>query len=236
VLDHGALARDTYAALHRLAEGGMILVAVTGRPSSWGAVIARQWPVHGVVAENGAIAHSKQDGRVQLWDELPPDARASRQRRLREIADAVLAAFPGLRLADDCSGRTTDVTIDIGEFERVAADVVSAAIELATRLGARTSTSSVHLHLSLDGDDKATGVVRFLGRRFGQDPTACRWKFAFIGDSENDASCFAAFRTTIAVRNFRGRPTVMPRFLVSEERGKGFVRAADLLLSRGKRA
>ena len=40
------------------------------------------------------------------------------------------------------------------------------------------------------------------------------------------------FRTTIAVRNFRGRPTVPPRFITREPRGNGFAEAASLILSR----
>jgi len=37
-------------------RAGLALVAVTGRPAGWGRVLARQWPVAGCIAENGAVA------------------------------------------------------------------------------------------------------------------------------------------------------------------------------------
>ena len=49
VLTHGMLTKSAYDALWRLHESGLRLVAVTGRPSGWGEVIARQWPIDGAV-------------------------------------------------------------------------------------------------------------------------------------------------------------------------------------------
>jgi hypothetical protein len=63
----------------------------------------------------------------------------------------------------------------------------------------------------------------------GLDPTEATAVTSFIGDSENDAACFAAFRTTLAVRNLRGRPTVAPRFVTLAEKGQGFAEAAALV-------
>lgn len=235
VLDHGKLAVKTYEALGRLSQSGFLLVAVTGRPSSWGAVLARQWPVSGVVCENGALAHFDEDGRVKIWDEVPEKERRERRARLSGIAEAVQKQLPDLRHTDDAVGRVTDVTFDIGEYRRVAPDTVARAVGLLRELGARTLSSSVHLHATLEGHDKASGSTRFLEARFGLDPTASRSRFAFIGDSENDAACFAAFRTTFAVANLRGRPTVNPRFVTREERGAGFAEAVEVLLARRKK-
>jgi hydroxymethylpyrimidine pyrophosphatase-like HAD family hydrolase len=89
----------------------------------------------------------------------------------------------------------------------------------------------VHLHLTFDGDDKASGVVRTVRLLWGTDPTLLRFRYAFIGDSENDAACFAAFRTTIGVKNLSGRPTVGPRFVTSAARGRGFAEAAAHLVA-----
>ena len=76
------------------------------------------------------------------------------------------------------------------------------AIEaLARDLGMRTFTSSVHLHLTLDPFDKASGTVAFLARPLRDDPTAVRHRYAFIGDSTNDAACFFAFTTSFGVAN-----------------------------------
>src|SRR5262249_11689572 len=88
----------------------------------------------------------------------------------------------------------------------------------------------VHLHVTLEGADKASGAVAFLGNRHRWDPTEAISRAAFIGDSDNDEACFCAFRTTIAVQNFRGKPTVAPKFQTSAPRGAGFAEAARVLV------
>ena len=55
LLTHGRLTRQAYDALWDLHDAGLKLVAVTGRPSGWGEVLARQWPIEGCVTENGAM-------------------------------------------------------------------------------------------------------------------------------------------------------------------------------------
>jgi HAD superfamily hydrolase (TIGR01484 family) len=231
LLDHGRLGEAAYSALFRLAEAGFALVAVTGRPSGWGEVIARQWPVQGVVAENGAIACALVDERLTVLD-FAGTERARRREQLDAIVRDVQARFPALRPADDVIARRSDFTFDIGEHERVAREQVEEVRAYARSRGARTVASSVHLHLTLDGYDKASGAVRFLRESLGWDPTESAWRAAFIGDSENDEACFNAFRTTIAVANFTGRPTRSPRYVTRAQRGTGFAEAARTLIDR----
>jgi hydroxymethylpyrimidine pyrophosphatase-like HAD family hydrolase len=150
---------------------------------------------------------------------------------LAAIVSEVQQAFPELVAASDLAGRVTDFTFDIGEDQRIAPATVHGAVDLARRHGARTTVSSVHLHLSLDGDDKASGTVRVLGTLFGEDPTRALSRWAFIGDSENDQACFAAFRTTIAVANLSGRPSLAPRYITAAARSDGFVEAARTLVA-----
>lgn len=231
LLDGTRLGEAAYSALFRLREAGLALVAVTGRPSGWGEVLARQWPVDGVIAENGAVACARVDGRATVVD-FAESERASRRARLDAITSELRTRFPELRPSDDVGARRSDYTFDIGEHERVPAEVVAAARRAARSLGARTVASSVHLHVTLDGLDKASGAARFLRMRFGWDPTESSSHVAFIGDSENDEACFSAFRTTIAVANFRGRPTLPPRFVTDAARGEGFAEAARVIVER----
>ena len=53
--DHGRLPARAYVALERLKLAGFIVAPITGRPAGWCDLIARQWPVDGVVGENGAF-------------------------------------------------------------------------------------------------------------------------------------------------------------------------------------
>ncbi len=231
LLDGSRLSEKAYSSLFRLREGGLVLVGVTGRPSGWAEVLARQWPVDGMVAENGAVACDVVEDRLRFVD-FAGGERAGRRTRLDAIGVELRTRFPWLRPTDDSSARRTDVAFDIGEHERVPAEEIAVVRAAAKELGARTITSSVHLHVTLDGANKAAGATRFLAARFGWDVTASLGKLAYIGDSENDEACFAAFQTTIAVSNFRGRPTVLPRFVTRAPKGAGFAEAAALILSR----
>jgi HAD superfamily hydrolase (TIGR01484 family) len=231
-VDHGKLGEAAYGALFRLREAGLELVVVTGRPAGWGEVLARQWPVLGVVTENGAIALSRRRDRVIRIDPTDAAQRQLRRERLALLVAAVRERCPALSPADDVDARCSDFTFDIGEHQRLPEETAQEAIEFCRGQGARVTRSSVHLHVSFDGDDKASGAVRLLGASLGVDPTTARFRFAFIGDSENDAACFAAFRTTIAVRNLSGRPTVQPRFVTRAERSAGFVEAAERICER----
>lgn len=236
-LDHGELKAATYQALSDLRESGLRLVVATGRPAGWGEVLARMWPVHAVVTENGAIAHVNREGRVHCLDELSPDERARTRSSLEQIAGAVEREFPVLTRTNDARARISDITYDVGEYERVPRETVLRAVELARDLGARTTVSSVHLHITLDAHDKATGCLHVLWREFGIDTTRARMSFGFIGDSGNDAPCFAAFPASIAVSNLSGRPSVTPKFVTRGARGAGFVEAARRILeTRGSRA
>lgn len=231
LLDHGRLTEAAFGSLFRLREAGLRLAAVTGRPAGWGEVLARQWPIDGAVTENGAIAVFSDSGRLRRLDGAD-GGRAQLRQRLHSIVEALRVRVPELVPTDDVASRLSDYTFDIGEQRRAAPATIENATALARELGARTITSSVHLHVTLDGDDKASGTVRFLRRRFGLDATTCRFRFAYIGDSENDEACFSAFSTTLAVRNFQGRPTVPPRFITRGQRAAGFVEAVNTLLER----
>lgn len=226
LLDEGQLTERAYGSLFRLREAGLELVGVTGRPARWGRLLATQWPVAGVLTENGAIGYIRAGERIDTFDPVGASERTSRSNRLRALADHLRKEIPELKPTEDMPDRISDYTFDIGEYHQVDSETVARAQALALKAGARTVRSSVHLHISFDGSDKASGAVAFLRSRFGIDPTVARLRWAFIGDSENDAACFAGFKTTIGVANLRGRPSVPPRYVTSNARGAGFSEAA----------
>ncbi len=232
-LDDGRLTETAYAALGRLSRAGLALVAVTGRPAGFGEVMARQWPVRGVVTENGAVAFYREGGRLARWERADEATRRARRIRISAAFDELRRRFGEVRPSDDVHARISDFTIDIGESQRVPADVVSRIEDAARALGMRTFVSSVHLHLTLDPFDKASGTVAFLSDCFGEDPTRVRSRYAFVGDSGNDAPCFFAFATSLGVANVAAsvrRLSVPPRFVASQPKGKGFAQIADRIL------
>jgi hydroxymethylpyrimidine pyrophosphatase-like HAD family hydrolase len=133
--------------------------------------------------------------------------------------------------------RVTDVTWDIGERVRLPGDRVDLLAKMIIEAGARTTRSSVHLHATFDVEDKASGAVSFAHAVFGEDAGSTLARYAFIGDSGNDAACFSAFRTTFGVANIASwvpRLSVVPRYVTEGARGEGFAEVASALVqSRG---
>lgn len=236
LLSHGVLTRAAYAALWSLRDAGLALVGVTGRPSGWGEVLVRQWPIDGCVTENGAV-HVTREGRgVMRVDSCDEAERRERASRLARLVARVREVIPDAKLSDDQHARVSDVTWDIGELVTLPPDRVRLVAREIALAGARSMQSSVHLHATFDVDDKASGAIRFCQRRLGEDPGAAVVRFAFAGDSGNDAACFAAFRTTFGVANVRSSLpflSVTPRYVAAREMGEGFAEiAAQILASR----
>jgi HAD superfamily hydrolase (TIGR01484 family) len=236
LLSHGVLTRAAYDALWSLKDAGLRLVAVTGRPSGWGEVIARQWPIDGAVTENGAIAITRERGGsgVTLSQRCTEAERHARRMRLAEIVREVARVVPEARLTDDMDARRADVTWDVGERVKMPEDRVAAILRVVAAAGARSFVSSVHLHATFDVDDKASGTLRYLASALGEDAgAATAAAYAFVGDSGNDAACFAAFRMTFGVANVRkhlARIPVTPKYVATGEMGAGFAEIARTIL------
>jgi HAD superfamily hydrolase (TIGR01484 family) len=231
LLDHGRLLEGTYSTLFRLHEAGLLLYGVTGRPAGWADVLARLFPVQAMIAENGAITCARRGSKVELIDSIDDATRRQRTQRLDQLAHDVMLRFPDLVLSDDVRARISDRTFDIGEHRQVPVQRVEEVASFLRDAGARVFTSSVHLHATFDHADKASGAVRVLAQDTGLDATAVRHAFVYLGDSENDASCFAAFELSIGVSNLRGRSTLRPRYVTSRPMGAGVTEAADAILS-----
>lgn len=234
LLSHGVLTRQAYDALWRLHDAGLKLVAVTGRPSGWGEVIVRQWPIDGAVTENGAVSVVRAGSGVCTRSEGTEVEQKQRRSRLEALVVQVAEKMPRVRLADDNHARRTDVTWDIGETERLTSSSIAELEGWVRRAGARSTCSSVHLHGSFERDDKASGAMRFVREHFDEDVGSAIYRWAFVGDSGNDAACFAAFSTTFGVANVRSftqKISVPPAWISPSERGAGFTEIADALLA-----
>jgi hydroxymethylpyrimidine pyrophosphatase-like HAD family hydrolase len=99
--------------------------------------------------------------------------------------------------------------------------------------GVFTFVSSVHLHLSYNAGDKASGTLRLLEARFGESREEACSGNAFVGDSGNDASAFSAFRTTVGVANVTKYLSSLPdppKFMTKNSMGLGFSELASRLV------
>src|SRR5512140_58336 len=102
----GKLPAVAYEALWKLHDAGLTVVPVTGRPAGWCDLIAREWPVAGVVGENGALAFYEVGGRLERL--YHPSVRRDVRERLAAVERDVLASVPGSRVAKDQPYRLFD--------------------------------------------------------------------------------------------------------------------------------
>lgn len=235
----GRLERESYEALWRLKDSGYTVIPVTGRPAGWCDLIARQWPVDGVVGENGAFAFYLEGGCLQhLYH--PRAQRPQAGDLLEEIGKAVLSAVPGSRVAKDQFGRMFDLAIDFAEeppiLPRQAAEEIA---RIACAMGARAKISSIHVNIWLGDYDKLSMVENFLQARFAWLPEKDDESLVFFGDSPNDEPMFARFPLACAVANFRPWADLvqsLPAFITEAGHGRGFAEGVDILCSaRGER-
>ncbi len=233
LLTHGALSLEVYESLFALKNAGFRLIAVTGRPLGWGEVLLPQWPVDAIVVENGALLLSRKNQRVVLDDPIPMDERRDRTERLAELGQAVDRAFPTLVRAADAWLRRTDINWDIGETQNVPSETVGALETYLRAGGARATRSSIHAHATFDDCDKARGVLHALDALFGESVEDALCRYAYVGDSVNDASCFERFPLSVGVRNVERHLALLPkppRFVTNGSMGNGFNELASVLL------
>lgn len=228
---HGRLVPEAFLALQRAREAGLRVVPVTGRPAGWVDHLARMWPVDGVVGENGGLWFWMAQGRLQRGFVQPAEERARNRARLDALAAEILAAVPGTALASDQGYRALDLAVDFREdvppLDDAAVDAIVAAF---TRVGATCKVSSIHVNGWFGDFDKLTGFRRLAGE-LGEDPAPERW--AFVGDSANDAPMFAHFPVSVGVANvddFLPRIPVWPAFRADRPGGLGFADLVDRLL------
>jgi hydroxymethylpyrimidine pyrophosphatase-like HAD family hydrolase len=225
VLDHGRLLPNALSAMYDAKQAGLSLLVATGRAAGWGEVLIRLLPLDGMITENGSVAFTCDSGGVHRHERVNSEQRRQRRIRLASLVSDLQATFPEARLADDVDLRYSDIAFDVGEHQRVPKEIVQQMRAFAEERGARTTVSSVHFHCSFEWDDKASGTLFFLSKQRQVDPSYALTRYAFVGDSSNDAAGFAAFRTSFAVANVRpylSGLSIPPTYIATQERAAGF--------------
>jgi hypothetical protein len=235
--DKGRIEPPVVDALFRLHRAGLPVVPITGRPAGWCDLIARQWPVAGVVGENGAFYFRYDETRRRMVRRFmdAPEIRAENRRRLEAVRAAVLAAVPEAAVAADQPYRETDLAIDVAEdVGPLDGSAIDAIVAIFERHGARARVSSIHVNGWFGDYDKLTMTRLLMAEAFSVDLEALRDRYVFIGDSPNDAPMFGFFPHAVGVANlqpFAGRCEHLPRWMTRSPRGAGFCEAVDAILS-----
>jgi HAD superfamily hydrolase (TIGR01484 family) len=231
----GRLPALAYDALERLRDAGLIVIPVTGRPAGWCDLIARQWPVDGVVGENGAFWFRYDDrARRMVRRFMRPDSEWQADRkRLEAVAAQVLRDVPSTALASDQGYRAVDLAIDFCEdVPPLGPDKVAQIVAAFEAAGATAKVSSIHVNAWYGDHDKLSTSLHLLREVFGIDGAAERERIVYAGDSPNDAPMFGFFPNAVGVANVRdfvGRMSALPAYVTRGRSAEGFAELAELL-------
>ena len=236
----GRLPAAAYGALERLADSGLAVVPITGRPAGWCDMIARFWPVAGVVGENGAFwfRYDHRARRMTRAFAASEEERAENRLRLTALGRQILAQVPGAAIASDQLYREADLAIDFCEdVPALPSAAVARVVALFEEAGAVAKTSSIHVNGWFGAYDKLTMTRRFLADALGIDLDAAKDRFVFCGDSPNDAPMFGFFPLACGVaniRDFSGSLPAEPAFVAPSRGAAGFVEIAEMILAGRK--
>lgn len=235
ITHEGLLVEEAYSALWSLRRAGLAAIPVTGRPAGWCDLIARQWPVQGVVGENGAFAFYMKDGHLErLFHPRAPDPGGTKQ-RLSDLAARALSAFPGLRVAKDQPYRLFDLALDFAEeAPDLGLDLARKVKVLCESAGARAKVSSIHVNAWFGDYDKLSMSELFLGAVLGLGATELDEAVCFFGDSPNDEPMFRRFPLSCGVANVLRYGSLLdcpPAFITKGSCGYGFAEGIAAILS-----
>jgi HAD superfamily hydrolase (TIGR01484 family) len=230
----GLLVPEAYAALCALAEAGLRVIAVTGRSAGWGEVHLQEWPLAGVITENGAISFYRgEDGGFASL--VHPSAVENTDPSFARAAEAAYRAVPRARPAGDNHFRRYDYAIDHAEAIRPAlsADEVARIVAIFAAEGLTARPSSIHINCWKGTFDKKESSLAFLAAREGYDDARDRSRVLYIGDAPNDEAMFGWFPNACAVANVDRWLDVIgtrPSWVSGGRFGEGFAEIARQVL------
>lgn len=232
--DEGLLGADAYHAMWKLHQAGIHIIPITGRPAGWCEMIARVWPVSGIVGENGGFYfryHNKKMHRHFFFDEK---TQKQNRAKLDLIESEVLKQIPGCALASDQFCRLMDLAIDFCEdVPPLPRGDVQKIVDIFYQHGAQAKVSSIHVNGWFGEYNKLTMSLYLLEKEFGINAEEAKSICGFSGDSPNDEPMFAYFPNSFAVaniKNFIDQIKTKPTYVTNQRGGLGFTEIAKAIL------
>ena len=234
--DEGVLRPEAYASIWKLADQGIRIIPVTGRPAGWCEMIARFWPVHGVIGENGGFyfRYDPTTRKMNRHFALDEKTMAKNREALDLVRYEVLRNVRGCAVASDQFSRLMDLAIDFAEDVGPLSETdIDQIVRIFEKHGATAKVSSIHVNGWFGQYDKLSMTNIYCERELGFKFEEKLDEIAFCGDSPNDEPMFQAFRNSFAVaniKNFADRLKHKPAFVSDKNGGHGFVQIADRIL------
>ena len=234
--DEGQLGAGAYEAMWALHKAGIHIIPVTGRPAGWCEMIARVWPVSGIVGENGGFYFRYHDKKMQRHFFFDDKIQKQNRTKLDVIQAEVLKSVPGCALASDQFCRLMDLAIDFCEdVPPLPRSEVQKIVDIFHNHGAQAKVSSIHVNGWFGNYDKLTLSLKFLEKEFGVTAEQSKKICGFSGDSPNDEPMFAYFPNSFAVaniKNFLDQIKSKPTYVTNQRGGLGFTEIAKVLLKK----
>ena len=103
VTTDGRLEGSAYLAIEKLHQAGLLTIPITGRPAGWCDMIARFWPVDGVVGENGAFyfAYDRNTLKMRRCYVRNEEQRLEDQKKLATLQKEILQKVLGSAISAD---------------------------------------------------------------------------------------------------------------------------------------
>ena len=234
----GQLHANAYAAIWKLHDAGLKVIPITGRPAGWCEMIARFWPVAGVVGENGGFyfQYLQQQQKMHRWFFANEQTISENKKRLMLVQKEILEKVPGTAISSDQFCRMMDLAIDFAEdVKPLAKPEILKIVDIFKAHQAQAKISSIHVNGWFGDYNKLTTTFQFLKNEFGLSENEILEKCAFAGDSPNDEPMFEKFPHSFGVANvleFKSSIKHLPAFVADSEGGDGFTQIADRILSR----
>jgi hydroxymethylpyrimidine pyrophosphatase-like HAD family hydrolase len=154
----------------------------------------------------------------------PARERTRNRVRLTKLVGEAMARVPGARLSMDSASTEVDLAVDYNEGVKLGHAAADALESYLRARGVQAVRSSVHVNCWIGGFDKRAAVERFLADEWGErlKPRDRRW--AWVGDSFNDAPLFEAFALSVGVANVHrvlDRLDCPPAFVTRSAEGAG---------------
>jgi HAD superfamily hydrolase (TIGR01484 family) len=233
--NEGKLFSEAYDSLWRLHRSGFKIIPITGRPAGWCEMIARIWPVDGIVGENGAFYFYYLNQHMHRSYTQNETTRETNKIKLLKIRDEVLQKVSGSAVASDQFCRAVDLAIDFCEdVPALPESKIQDIVKIFKTHGAEAKVSSIHVNGWFGQHDKLTTTLQFLKDRWDiTKPEQLQEEILFVGDSPNDEPMFKYFQNSVGVKNIEKYLDGLknpPRYLCTKEGGLGFQELAKVLL------
>ena len=228
----GRLEAATLLAIERLTAAGIAIIPVTGRSAGFGHTLLSVLPSPAVVTENGAVTFVRDGHRIRKLHGLPPGDIARWRRRMETAMAEVQAELPALQLSSDSAFREVDLALDWNEEVQRPAAEADRAVVILREHGLAASRSNVHVNFGPPLFDKRVACLRLVHEVLGGDVESLS-RYAYVGDSLNDAPMFDGFPVSIGVANIRDiwdRLPHRPAYVTAGREAVGFREVIEHLI------